>query len=89
MLFLGNCQELIGQIEGATFTRDLLASTEIESMEIVKGAAAVQYGSDAIGGVINISTRRGTTPAGVLFFGQYGRFNTVTTFGALEFRSPV
>lgn len=59
MLFLGNCQELIGQIEGATFTRDLLASTEIESMEIVKGAAAVQYGSDAIGGVINIAPAEG------------------------------
>lgn len=86
-LFLVNSQELIGTIEGATFTRDLLASPEIEAMEIVKGAAAVQYGSDAIGGVINIRTRRGTKPAGGLVFGQYGRFNTVTTFGAPEFRT--
>ncbi|MBI4002946.1 MAG: TonB-dependent receptor [Nitrospira defluvii] len=86
-LFLVNGQELIGSIEGATFTRDLLASPEIESIEIVKGAAAVQYGSDAIAGVINLRTRKATKPAGALLFGQYGRFNTVTTFAAPEFRS--
>ena len=86
-LFLVNGQELIGTIEGATFTRDLLASPEIESIEIVKGGASVQYGSDAIGGVINIRTRKGTKPAGALLFGQYGRFNTVTSFAAPEFRS--
>ena len=86
-LFLVNSQELIGTIEGATFTRDLLASPEIESIEIVKGGASVQYGSDAIGGVINIRTRKGIKPAGALLFGQYGRFNTVTTFGAPEFRT--
>ncbi len=86
-LFLVNGQELIGTIESATFTRDLLASPEIESIEIVKGAAAVQYGSDAIGGVINIRTKKATQPAGALLFGQYGRFNTVTTFAAPEFRT--
>lgn len=86
-LFLVNGQELIGSIEGATFTRDLLASPELESIEIVKGGAAVQYGSDAIGGVINIRTRKGTKPVGATLFGQYGRFNTVTSFAAPEFRS--
>jgi outer membrane receptor for ferrienterochelin and colicins len=86
-LFLVNGQELIGTIESAIFSRDLLASPEIESIEIVKGAAAVQYGSDAIGGVINVRTRKGTQPAGALLFGQYGRFNTITTFAAPEFRT--
>lgn len=86
-LFLINGQELIGSIEGATFTRDLLASPEIESLEIVKGGAAVQYGSDAIGGVINIRTKKATQPVGATLTGQYGRFNTVTAFAAPEFRS--
>ncbi len=86
-LFLVNGQELIGNIEGATFTRDLLASPEIQSIEIVKGAASVQYGSDAIGGVINIRTKQATKQSGAYMFGQYGRFNTVTTFAAPEFRS--
>lgn len=86
-LFLINGQELIGTAEGATVSADLLASPEIESIEIVKGAAAVQYGSDAIAGVINLRTRKATKPAGALLFGQYGKFNTVTTFAAPEFRS--
>lgn len=33
----------------------------IERIEIVKGAASAQYGSDAMAGVINIITKRGTT----------------------------
>jgi len=86
-LFLVNGQELIGSIEGATFTRDLLASPEIQSIEVVKGAASVQYGSDAIGGVINIRTRQATKERGALLFGQGGRFNTLTTFAAPEFRT--
>ncbi len=86
-LFLVNSQELIGTVEGATFSQDLLASPEIESIEIVKGAAAVQYGSDAIAGAINLRTRKATKPAAALLFGQYGRFNTVTSFAAPEFRT--
>lgn len=86
-LILVNGQELIGSTEGGTFTEDLLASPEIESIEVVKGAGSVQYGSEAIGGVINIRTRRATKPLAATAFGQYGRFNTVTTFAAPEFRT--
>lgn len=86
-LFLVNGQEVIGSTEGGQFTEDLLASPEIESIEVVKGSGAVQYGSDAIGGVINIRTRRATQPMTATVFGQYGRFNTITSFGAPEFRS--
>ncbi|MEQ1794165.1 MAG: TonB-dependent receptor [Nitrospira sp.] len=86
-LILVNGQELIGSTEGGTFTEDLLASPDIQSIEVVKGAAAVQYGSDAIGGVINIRTRQATKQLGGTITGQYGRYNTVTTFAAPEFRS--
>jgi len=86
-LFLVNGQELIGSTEGGQFTEDLLASPDVESIEVVKGAAAVQYGSDAIGGVINIRTKRATKTLGGTITGQYGRYNTVTTFAAPEFRS--
>lgn len=86
-LLLVNGQELIGSTEGGQFTEDLLASPEIESIEVVKGSGAVQYGSDAIGGVINIRTRRATQPIGATAYGQYGRFNTITSFAAPEFRT--
>lgn len=47
----------------------------------------MQYGSDAIGGVINIRTKKATQPVGATLMGQYGRFNTVTAFAAPEFHS--
>lgn len=38
-----------------------LTTDNIEQIEIVRGAQSVLYGSDAIGGVINIITRKGTS----------------------------
>ena len=40
------------------FNFNLLEISEIESVEIIKGARSVQYGSDAIAGVINIVTKK-------------------------------
>ncbi|WP_313071330.1 TonB-dependent receptor [Melaminivora sp.] len=52
--------------------------SEVERIEVVKGAASSQYGSSAMGGVINVITRR--TPAGFggtasVDIGSYGRQN--------------
>ncbi|MFP4055768.1 MAG: TonB-dependent receptor plug domain-containing protein [Candidatus Brocadiia bacterium] len=42
---------------------ELIPPQSIERIEIIRGAAAAQYGSDAIGGVVNIITRKcGPTP---------------------------
>ncbi|MFZ4712392.1 MAG: TonB-dependent receptor domain-containing protein [Bacteriovoracaceae bacterium] len=41
-----------------SFNFNLLEISEIESIEILKGARSVQYGSDAISGVINIVTKK-------------------------------
>lgn len=44
---------------GATW--NAIPLSQIERIEIVRGPAAAVYGSDALGGVIQIFTRRGTT----------------------------
>lgn len=58
VLILLNGRRLIGRINGAIdLTRIRVA--EIERVEIVRGATSALYGSDALGGVVNIITRRG------------------------------
>ncbi len=49
---------------------------QIERIEIVRGAGSVVYGNGAVGGVINIITKKtGKTPA-VNLYSSYGSFNT-------------
>lgn len=51
---------------------------QIERIEVVRGPVSSLYGADAIGGVIQIFTRRGEgTPAPSFALG-YGRYNTTT-----------
>lgn len=44
----------------------------IERIEIIRGAASSLYGSDAIGGVINIITQKDTTDQPTQFYGSVG-----------------
>ena len=52
------------------------SSLNLEDVEIVRGAHSSLFGSDAIGGVLSMQTRRGSgDPKGTLFF-EGGSFNT-------------
>lgn len=54
-----------------------LTTDNIEKIEILRGAQGMLWGSDAIGGVINITTKRGKgTPKASGFF-EYGSFNSI------------
>lgn len=48
----------------------------IEKIEIVRGARASLYGSEAIGGVIQIFTRKARDKTAMNFSSSYGRYNT-------------
>ncbi len=47
-----------------SFNMASLSSLDIEKVEIIKGPQSLLHGSDAIGGVINIITNKGSSPGG-------------------------
>jgi outer membrane receptor for ferrienterochelin and colicins len=57
----------------------------LEQIEVVKGASSALYGSDAIGGVINMITREASAPldtSGEVSAGSFGEVNATASIGA-------
>ena len=76
-LILINGRRVIGKNDNATNLSRLLAN-DIGQIEIVKGASSAIYGSEAIGGVVNIITRPVSAPleySATVAGGELGRFN--------------
>lgn len=61
-----------------------LTSDNIERIEILRGSQSMLWGSDAMGGVINITTKRGRDKPNVSAFAEYGSFNTIREGGGLS-----
>ena len=61
---------------GRAFDFSLLSVDEIERIEVLRGPQSVLYGSDAIGGVINIITKRGAGPTRARVSLEGGSFGT-------------
>ncbi len=53
-----------------------LPTDQIERIEVIKGAQSSLYGSGAIGGVVNIVTKRGRGPAKTTVWAEAGSFKT-------------
>lgn len=68
-----------GDFDFATFP-----PSGIDRIEVLKGPQSALYGSDAMGGVINIITRKGTGPAQATLRSEAGRYGTASTSGSLS-----
>jgi outer membrane receptor for ferrienterochelin and colicins len=71
-------------IKRGVINLDRQSTGRLEQIEVVKGAASALYGSDAIGGVINLITRDATAPwetTGELSGGSLGEVNGVAEVG--------
>ncbi|MFP4460145.1 MAG: TonB-dependent receptor [Candidatus Zixiibacteriota bacterium] len=66
---------------------NIIPPEHIESIEIVKGAASAQYGSDGMGGVLNIKTKKNAQKPKLLYSAYGGDQNTFIT--NLSYQSPV
>ncbi len=68
---------------GGAFDFASLTTDNIERIEIVRGPASALYGSDAVSGVIQIFTRRGSGPPSSSLAFHAGSFATRLLLGAL------
>ena len=62
----------IGQTDLSDISPDL-----IERVEVIRGAQSTLYGADAIGGVVNIITRKGTGPFSATVENMVGNYDTL------------
>ena len=53
-----------------------LTIDNIERIEVIRGPQSTLYGSDAIGGVIHVMTKKGAGPVTGYFSSEFGSFNT-------------
>jgi outer membrane receptor protein involved in Fe transport len=66
---------------------DLIPSENIERIEVLKGPGAAQYGSNAVSGVVNIITKKGTPKPELDFESRAGTHHTYES--SLALRGPV
>lgn len=78
-------QPMLGRNNG-NFDLSRISVTNIERIEIIKGASSCLYGSDALGGAINIITRHGAIQPQAQASLLYGSLNIVDA--TLEAEAP-
>jgi iron complex outermembrane receptor protein/vitamin B12 transporter len=62
----------------------ILSSTGVDRIEVLRGPNSVLYGSDALSGVVSLTTRRGTTPLPELSYAvDGGNFNSYSQRASL------
>ncbi len=71
---LGYSLVLLNGRRAGTGNMAMIMTRNIERIEIIRGPGAVQYGSAAMGGVINVITRHGEGPMNAEVFGSLGSF---------------
>lgn len=69
-------QPMAGRNDG-NFDLSRISIADIERIEIIRGASSSLYGSEALGGVVNIITRQHITGPGALASVRYGTYHTL------------
>jgi len=69
---------------GGGFNFARVDSENIERIEVLKGAQSTLWGSDAIGGVVSITTKSASKKLGGSAFAEYGSFSTFRGGASIE-----
>jgi len=84
-----NSDQVLVLIDGAimnsatlgSFNFANLTTDNIERIEILRGAQSMLWGADAMGGVINITTKKGAGALSAGAFAEYGSFSSIREGG--------
>ncbi len=87
-----NTTQTLVLVDGIRLTSSTTGSTaleaipldQIERIEVLRGPASSLYGADAIGGVIQVFTRRGTEDFSANVAAGYGTYSTRTVTGGVS-----
>jgi outer membrane receptor for ferrienterochelin and colicins len=85
VLILVDGQRINGRVEGA-IDLQRFSVEDIEQVEIVRGASTALYGADALGGVINIITRRPVSNLDADLSASGGELGSLDLSGGLGWR---
>lgn len=66
----------INSSDNGTVNWNSINPANVARIEVLKGAASALYGANAIGGVINIVTKKAASPLSIMGSGTYGTMNT-------------
>jgi len=88
VLFLLDGERIAGEING-DIDYSMLNFENIERIEVIKGASSSLYGSNAIGGVINIITKKINEPFDLKFYSRYSKYNELYSGGSAAFKKGI
>lgn len=88
VLFLVDGERIAGEVNG-DIDYSMLNMENIERIEVIKGASSSLYGSNAIGGVINIITKRISESFDGKFYSRYSENNELFSGGGLSFKKGI
>jgi vitamin B12 transporter len=74
----------LGNFDFANLTTD-----NIERIEILRGAQSMLWGADAMGGVINITTKKGVGALSANAFFEYGSFSSIREGGQVSGKTGI
>ncbi len=88
VLFLVDGERIAGEVNG-DIDYSMLNMENIDRIEVVKGASSSLYGSNAIGGVINIITKRITESFDGKFYSRYSKYNELVSGGGISLKKGI
>jgi outer membrane receptor for ferrienterochelin and colicins len=88
VLFLIDGERIAGEVDG-DIDYSMLNLENIDRIEVIKGASSSLYGSNAIGGVINIITKKINEPFDAKFYSRYSKYNELYSGGSIAFKKGI